>query len=138
VRLGTPPSVSAVLLDTHVVHWWSAESKRVSTRATKALEQADELVVAAITWYELAWLARHERIVLNVPIRTWLEGLAAQLRTIGVNPAVADTAVALSSSFPGDPADRLIYATAVEHGLKLVTKDRAIRDHDRPRSLTLW
>jgi PIN domain nuclease of toxin-antitoxin system len=130
--------VSAILLDTHVVHWWSAEPRRVSARASKTLDEADELVVAAITWYELAWLARHERIAVNVPIRSWLQGLAAQLRTIGVTPAIADTAVALPSSFPGDPADRLIYATAVEHGLGLVTKDRSIRDHDQPRSVTVW
>jgi PIN domain nuclease of toxin-antitoxin system len=133
-----PPNGGAVLLDTHVVHWWSAEPNRVSDRARKTLEQADELAVAAISWYELAWLARHERIVVNVPIRTWLEGLAAQLRTIGPTPAIADTAVSLPSTFPGDPADRLIYATAIEHGLELVTKDSAIRDHDRPKSLTVW
>ncbi|MET0305770.1 MAG: type II toxin-antitoxin system VapC family toxin [Solirubrobacterales bacterium] len=130
--------MSAVLLDTHVVHWWSAEPERVSASARKALEEADELVVAAISWYELAWLAKHERITVGIPIRSWLQGLAAQLRTIGVTPAIADTAVALPSSFPGDPADRLIYATAIEHGLELVTKDRAIRDHDKPRSLTVW
>lgn len=130
--------MGAVLLDTHVVHWWSAEPKRVSAPARKILDSADELVVAAISWYELAWLARHERINVTVPIRSWLDGLALQLRTIGVTPAVADTAVALPSSFPSDPADRLIYATAIEHGLNLVTKDRAIRDHDKPRSLTVW
>jgi PIN domain nuclease of toxin-antitoxin system len=130
--------VGAVLLDTHVVHWWSAETKRVSTRARGALEAADELVVAAISWYELAWLARHDRITVSVPIRSWLQGLSAQVRTIGVTPAIADTAVALPSSFPGDPADRLIYATAIEHGLGLVTKDRAIRDHEHPRSLAVW
>lgn len=130
--------MSAVLLDTHVVHWWSAEPKRVSTRARKALEGADELVVAAISWYELAWLARHERIALAVPIRSWLQGLAQQLRTIGLTTAIADTAVGLPATFPGDPADRLIYATAIEQGLDLITKDRAIRDHDKPRSLTIW
>jgi PIN domain nuclease of toxin-antitoxin system len=130
--------VSGVLLDTHVVHWWSAEPKRVSRGARKALEEAEELVVSAISWYELAWLARHERISVTVPIRTWLQGLSAQMRTIGVTPAIADTAVALPSSFPGDPADRLIYATAIEHGLPLLTKDRAIRDHDQLGSLTVW
>jgi len=130
--------VGAVLLDTHVVHWWSAEPKRVSARARATLEGADELVVAAISWYELAWLARHERIALTVPIRTWLQGLAEQLRTIGVTPAVADTAAGLPASFPGDPADRLIYATAIEHGLDLVTKDQEIRNRDKPRSLTIW
>jgi PIN domain nuclease of toxin-antitoxin system len=130
--------VAAILLDTHVVHWWSAEPGRVSKKAGTALEEADEHLVAAISWYELAWLAKHERIAVDIPIRSWLQGLAAQLRTIGVTPAIADTAAALPSSFPGDPADRLIYATAIEHGVGLVTKDRAIRDHDRPRSLTIW
>jgi len=130
--------MSTLLLDTHVVHWWSAEPHRVSEPALEALERADELAVAAISWYELAWLARHERITVTVPIRSWLQGLAAQIRTIGVTPPIADTAVALPSSFPDDPADRMIYATAVEHGLKLVTKDQAVRDHDHPRSLTIW
>jgi PIN domain nuclease of toxin-antitoxin system len=130
--------VGAVLLDTHVVHWWSAEPERVSKPARKALEEADEYVVAAISWYELAWLAKHERIAVNVPIRSWLQGLASQLRTIGVTPAIADTAAALPSSFPGDPADRLIYATAIEHGHELVTKDQAIHDHDGPRPVAIW
>jgi PIN domain nuclease of toxin-antitoxin system len=130
--------VGAVLLDTHVVHWWSAEPQRVSAPAREVLEQADELAVAAISWFELAWLARNERILLNVPVRSWLEGLAAQLRTMGVTPAIADTAVGLPSTFPRDPADRLIYATAVENDLALVTKDRAIRDHARPRTQAVW
>ena len=130
--------MSGLLLDTHVIHWWSAEPKRVSKRARQALEEADELGVAAISWYELAWLAHHERIAVTIPVRSWLQDLSAQVRTIGMTPAIADTAVALPSSFPGDPADRLIYATAIEHGLGLVTKDRAIRDHDRPGSLTIW
>jgi PIN domain nuclease of toxin-antitoxin system len=130
--------VGTILLDTHVVQWWSAEPRRVSAPARELLEAADELAVAAITWFELAWLAGNERILLNVPIRSWLEGLAAQLRTFGVTPAIADTAVALPSSFPRDPADRLIYATAIEHDLPLVTKDRAIRQHARPRSRAIW
>jgi PIN domain nuclease of toxin-antitoxin system len=127
-----------VLLDTHVVHWWSAEPQRVSKAARGALDEADELVVAAISWFELAWLARHERITINVPVRSWLDGLSAQLRTIGVTPAIADTAVSLPSSFPRDHADRLIYATAIEYDLTLITKDRAILDHAGPRSLAVW
>ncbi|HLB20862.1 MAG TPA: PIN domain-containing protein [Solirubrobacteraceae bacterium] len=130
--------MGAVLLDTHVVHWLSAEPQRISAPARETLDLADELAIAAISWFELAWLARNERILLNIPIRSWLQGLASQLRTIGVTPAIADTAVALPSSFPRDPADRLIYATAVEHDLPLVTKDRAIRGHARPRSRTVW
>lgn len=130
--------MATALLDSHVVHWWSAEPERVSVKARRAIEDADELAVAAITWYELAWLARHERITVSIPIRSWLQQLAAQLRTFTVTPAIADTATALPTTFPGDPADRMIYATALELGIVLVTKDKKIRDHDRARSLTVW
>lgn len=72
--------------------------------------------MADISWFELAWLARHERKLVTIPITTWLQRLASQLRTLPVTPAIASAAVGLPSSFPGDPADRLIYATAIEHG----------------------
>jgi PIN domain nuclease of toxin-antitoxin system len=130
--------VTAILLDTHVIHWWSAEPGRLSSAAGEAIDAADELAVSAISWYELAWLARHERIEVSTPIRAWLWEIARDVRTIGITPAIADTAVALSSAFPGDPADRLIYATAVENGWRLVTKDRRLRRYRHPREVTVW
>ena len=130
--------MTALLLDSHVVHWWSAEPKRLSKTASAALDDADELVVAAISWFELGWLAEHERILVTIPVRSWLEQLAALVRTLPLTPAIAAAAVALPSSFPGDPADRLIYATAIEHGLQLVTKDKKLRDHPAPRPLAVW
>ena len=130
--------MTTVLLDSHVLHWWSAEPDRLSAVARTAVLGADELAVASITWFELAWLADQERINVSIPISTWLEGLSAQVRTVGTTPAIALAAVALPSSFPGDPADRLIYATAVEHGWPLVTKDRRLRDHRHPRPLAVW
>jgi PIN domain nuclease of toxin-antitoxin system len=75
---------------------------------------------------------------VTIPIRSWLEHLAAQIRTLPLTPAIADTAVSLPASFPGDPADRLIYATAIEHGLRLITKDRKLRAHRHPQPLALW
>jgi PIN domain nuclease of toxin-antitoxin system len=130
--------MTTVLLDSHVIHWWSAEPERLSQAASRAIEQADELAVAAITWFELAWLVEHERIQLTIPMRTWLHELAKHVRTVGITPSVAATAVSLPSSFPGDPADRLIYATAVEHGWRLVTKDRRLRSHRHPRPVAVW
>jgi len=130
--------VTTLLLDSHVVHWWSAEPDRLSTAAAEALDAADELAVASISWFELAWLAEHERILVAIPIRSWLEGLAEQVRTFGTTPAIAAAAVSLPTSFPGDPADRLIFATAIEHGFRLVTKDRRLRNHTHPRPVTIW
>ena len=130
--------MTTVLLDTHVLHWWTAEPGKLSKAAAAAVEGADTIAVAAISWYELAWLARHDRIRVTIPARSWLEELSRHVLTIGVTPAIADIAVALPESFPGDPADRLIYATAIEHGWHLVTKDRRLRDHRQARQVTVW
>jgi PIN domain nuclease of toxin-antitoxin system len=130
--------VTTVLLDTHVVHWWSSEPQRVSDAATSVLDGADELAVAAISWWELAWLAEHERIVVTVPLRAWLAQLASRLLTVALTPEVAATAASLPASFPGDPADRLIYATAVERGWRLITKDRQMRSYRHPRRVAVW
>ena len=50
--------MTTVLLDTHVIQWWSAEPDRLSRAATRAVEDADELALASISWFELAWLAQ--------------------------------------------------------------------------------
>ena len=130
--------MSGLVLDTHVIHWWSAEPDRVSPTASNAIAAADELAVADISWLELAWLAKHERILLSIPIDSWLRRLSSQVRTIPITPAIAATAVGLPSSFPGDAADRLIYATAVEHGWLLVTKDRRLSNHRHPHPVAIW
>lgn len=130
--------MTTVLLDTHVVQWWSAEPDRLSATAARTVSAADRLAVAAISWFELAWLAYHDRIVVTIPVRSWLDQIAAEVQTIGITPAIAQAAVSLPSSFPGDPADRLIYATAVELGCRLVTKDRRLRTHRHPRPIAVW
>jgi PIN domain nuclease of toxin-antitoxin system len=134
--LGALPT--ALILDTHVVHWWSSEPDRLSEPASRAISQADELAVSAITWFELAWLANHGRIAISIPLRTWLGQLDVQLRTFGITPEIAATAVSLPPEFPGDPADRLIYSTAVETGYRLVTKDQKLRAQPDGTPIAVW
>jgi PIN domain nuclease of toxin-antitoxin system len=110
----------------------------MSAEATRAVSEADELAIAAISWFELAWLAEHGRLTLRIPLRSWLEQLARELRTAPLTPAIAAAAVALPPSFPRDPADRMIYATAREHGWRLVTKDGRLLGHDPERGVALW
>jgi PIN domain nuclease of toxin-antitoxin system len=130
--------VNTVLLDTHALYWWSAEPERVGRDAEHAILGARELAVSDITWFELAWLVEHDCIVVAIPGHSWFDQLAAQVRTVGITPAIARTAVGLPSTFPKDPADRLIYATAIVHGWSLITKDRRLRRHRHPRQVTVW
>jgi PIN domain nuclease of toxin-antitoxin system len=37
------------------------------------------------------------------------------------------------AEFPGDPADRLIYATAIEHGSRIASADERLRAADPKR-----
>lgn len=130
--------MTTVLLDTHVLYWWSSEPRRLSSAATRAIERANELDVASITWYELAWLARNERINAPMPVQSWLEQLSSRVYTVGVTPAIAVAAASLGGAFSRDPADRLIYATAIEHGLMLVTKDERMASYKHSRRVVVW
>jgi PIN domain nuclease of toxin-antitoxin system len=127
-----------VLLDTHALLWWTSDPDRLSMPAIHAIEQADEVGVAAITWWELAWLVEHERVVTSIPARAWIADLARDVRTLPITPAIALGAAALPAPFPPDPADRIIYATAIEIGWRLVSKDRRLHAYDPGRDVVVW
>jgi PIN domain nuclease of toxin-antitoxin system len=130
-------NMTILVLDTHVLLWLTAEPERLSPAASLAIGAADELVVASITWFELAWLAVRGRIELDIPLHRWLTSLGGAVRTAGLTPSIAATAASLPSGFPGDPADRIIRATASEHGWPLVSKDGRMRTGDLAGSV-IW
>jgi PIN domain nuclease of toxin-antitoxin system len=130
--------VSTVLLDTHAVLWWSVDYEQLSEAAIRAVESAEEIAVASVSWYELAWMIQNRRVTVDTPLRLWLNTLAAQVRTVTTTPDIATTAASLPGTFPGDPADRVIYATALEYGWPLVTKDQRMRRHVHPAQTVVW
>lgn len=130
--------MKTVLLDTHVVHWLASDPERISPVALTVIERADELAVAAPTWFELAWLRTTGRLDGSIPLRAWLDQLSRGLRTIPIGPGIAARAAELPDSFPRDPADRLIFATAVEHGLPLITRDRRMHAYAGEGVRVVW
>lgn len=77
------------------------------------------------------------RLTLDRPFDLWIREAAAA-GVVDVVPLDIEVVVALNAlphSFHGDPADRLIVATARAQGIPLATHDRAIR---RSRAATLW
>lgn len=116
-----------ILCDTHVLLWWVTGSTRLGPTARACLEQAaarTELAVADITFWEVAMLATKGRIQLPVSVSCFLDDLvlALSLRVLPISPRIAEAAQA-DDIVHGDPADRLIVATARTHGAHLLTQD---------------
>ena len=118
-----------ILLDTNVVLWLSLQPERLSADATAAIQQArsaDGLAIADKTLWEIANLVSLGRIELQASLREVLDSIEQRLAVLPITAAVAERSVLFSRRYPKDPADRIIGATALANGLKLVTADRAI------------
>ena len=67
------------------------------------------------------------RVDTDLPLRDFLHMFERQCAIFPMNAEVAAQSVSFSAAFPKDPSDRVISATALVHGLSLVTKDSLIR-----------
>ena len=128
-----------ILLDSHVLIWAVADSKRLSKAAASAIRRArrvDGLAVSAITAYELAWQIASGRIqgygTVETSVLRFLEGVTMR----PITPEIAALAAQFPEDYPRDPADRLIGATARAEGMTLVTRDERIRRS--PLIRTVW
>jgi PIN domain nuclease of toxin-antitoxin system len=86
----------------------------------------------------LGTLVRRGRISLDRPVARWMRDALAEPRVVVMAPDanIALAAALLDDSFPGDPADRLIYATARSAGAQIMTRDDRIARFDPAR--VLW
>ena len=127
-----------IVLDTHAWLWWQTAAEKLSSRAQAEIAGADRIGVCTISCYELARASARGRIRLDRDVTSWItQALAVErVEPLELTHRVAAEAGALGPEFPGDPADRIIYATTVEHGTRLVTRDRALRRLDPLR--TVW
>ncbi len=109
--------LAVILLDTHVLVWMVADSKRLSRPAATAIRRAQDeggVAISAITLWELASLIARGRIP----------------------PEIAALTTLFPETYPRDPADRLIGATALAEGMHLITRDANIRKS--PLLTTIW
>jgi len=123
-----------VLLDTHVVLWWQAGRERLSAQADRAILDADRVLISPVSCWEITTLRHQGRIELD---RDPLEWIAALFRLPRVEPAPLSAAAAAWAGmldpglFPGDPIDRMLYATALDLRIPLVTKDERLSSYAR-------
>ena len=119
-----------IVLDTHALLWLRRGERRLGAHSRGAIEGAwrsGDVAVSAISFWEVAMLRARNRIDMTMDVEAWrLENLSQGLIELPVDGAIGVRAAGLAD-LPGDPADRLIVATALE-GHCLVTADRRILD----------
>ncbi|MBK7862152.1 MAG: type II toxin-antitoxin system VapC family toxin [Archangiaceae bacterium] len=127
-----------ILLDTHAFVWWSASPAKLSVRARKAIEKDPVRLLSDISLWEIAMLVELGRLKLDRDVEGWLEQAVAEtaVDVVPIDSAIAVRSTRIAKNFHGDPADRLIAATALVRAALLVTADEALRAS--PALRTVW
>lgn len=128
-----------ILLDTHVLVWLAGDPARLSPPAREAIAVEPELAIVTITVQEIAYLSVRGRLTIDRPVETWIgDALGVhEVRVLAPTVTIALRAGSLDpATFHGDPIDRLIFATAVEHDIRLVSADERLRAADPSR--VIW
>lgn len=120
-----------LVLDTHSLIWLVEGDPRLGRNArdlAQAALQEDDLTVSAICFWEIAMLVRSGRLTLGLPTAEWYRGTLD--RGILEAPVTGQIGILAGelAGLPGDPADRVITATAMVRNATLITADRRILD----------
>jgi PIN domain nuclease of toxin-antitoxin system len=131
-----------ILLDTHAAFWLNQAPERLSPAAHRAIRRAAAstgLALASISLWELARLVEGRRLrVRGATTEAFVQAIVQtpNLVVLEISPEIAAIAAQSAPGFPKDPADSLIAATALVYDIPLVTKDRAMQESSRIR--TIW
>lgn len=120
-----------ILLDTHVLVWLDMGNPRLGGKALQLIDRTladDELFVSVMSFWEVAMLATNGGIELPSEVSQWRRDLLDKgLQELPLHGGMAIRAAELRD-FHGDPADRMIVATAMDISASLVTADARILD----------
>lgn len=125
-----------MLLDTHVWVWavnggttLGPNTRRRLHKATLSLPRTVYVSTASI--FEVTALHTAGRLQLNQPVERWIREAIDRpnLRVLEITQDIAIDAGLIPASALPDPFDRCLVASAREHDLPLVTRDRRILDY---------
>lgn len=129
-----------IVLDTHAWIWWVSNPEMLSEPARQLVDDAvqrRELFIATISAWEVAMLVEKGRLSLALDVRDWIarsESLPF-VTFVPLSTAIAVESVRLPDFSHADPADRIIVATALSLGARLVTKDEKLLRYGSARGV---
>jgi PIN domain nuclease of toxin-antitoxin system len=128
-----------LLLDTHCWLWAQLglvqRFSRAALSAIRRAESGGRLYISVISIWELGMLAKWGRVSLPMNIRAWVDEALAKpgLSLAPFNAEIALESVYLPGELHGDPADRILVATARVLGAILLTKDARLIEYSQLR-----
>jgi PIN domain nuclease of toxin-antitoxin system len=127
-----------LILDTHALYWWvNRTPDKLGQQQIEAIETAESLSVSAMTCWEMAWLVKHGRIALKLPVSDWLKQVEENgIAVIPVTRSIAECAVSLPEHHK-DPVDRIIIATTIEYKAQLLSVDSRFPDYQELAALLI-
>ncbi len=109
-----------LLLDTHILIWWMADSRRLSKKARATIEESGIVYVSAVSAWEIE--TKRARGLLEAPDDLEVVVRARDLKSLSLTMAHAVAAAHLPP-YHRDPFDRMLVAQAQAESLTLMTHD---------------
>ena len=128
-----------VMLDTHTWLFWINDSiELLGKEALKLIKKETVLGVSIISCWEVGMLVNKHRITLNTDIQDWIDLALTypKIELVDLSPQIAVLSTRLPGDFHGDPADRMIVASALKNNCSVITKDKQIQSWGHVK--TIW
>ncbi len=131
----------SILLDTHVWIWLVNGDKTLLPKTRKLINETakkGKIFISAISVWELSMLDVKGRITLGTPCLEWVHRSLALpgMHYAALSPEIAVESSHLPGTFHGDPADRMIVATARVEGYTLLTRDTQILSYSKKKYIS--
>lgn len=118
-----------ILLDTHALIWYVNEDELMPELLWDAINNEKQFMVSVISAWEIAMLVEKERLLLNMPVDSWIETATSYFPVIWIelNVETCLKSTQLPGDFHKDPADRFIAATSLLNDATLITRDKKLQ-----------
>lgn len=129
-----------IVLDTNALIWWISNVDKLPQQVKKIIEEAEKekaVYISSISVLEIYNLIKKGRLGLITLPANWLDQVESlsYVHFVPIDNKIIVQSVSLLNFDYKDPADRIIIATALNLGAKLITSDKKILKYSHVQSI---